>query len=255
MPRALIGLGANLGARADLIERAMSALGESAGVRVECASRLFETRPVGGPPDQPRYLNAAATLDVALAPLDLWRTMAAIETRLGRERTTRWGARTIDLDLLLYDEVVTETPELTLPHPRLATRRFVLEPAAEIAAELRHPAFGWTIGRLYEHLLHAPPMLVVAGSAGGLRSGLAERLRGESFASGAWSFVESELDGAADELLTAAKLIVLVDEATAIGATRRQRLAARRNGPYLIVDGADESRARDDVAAALAGMA
>lgn len=255
MPRALIGLGANLGERADLIERAMCALAESTAVRIERASRLFETRPVGGPPDQPRYLNAAATLDVSSAPLDLWRTLAAIETRLGRERTTRWGARTIDLDLLLYDEVVTEAPELTLPHPRLATRRFVLEPAAEIAAEMRHPTFGWTIGRLYEHLRHAPPTLLVAGSDGGLRRRLVERLRGESFPSGDWNFVESDLEDSADEFLAAAKLIVLVDEATSVGAARRQRLVARRNGPYLIVDGADELCAGDDLAAALAGMA
>src|SRR5262245_8677284 len=126
MPTALIALGSNLGDRAATLARAVELLRVAAEVRVAAVSRWHETEPVGGPAGQGPYLNGALRLETSLAPEDLLTVLQRIETELGRTRTERWGPRTLDLDLLLYDDVTCNTPRLTLPHPRLAERRFVL---------------------------------------------------------------------------------------------------------------------------------
>jgi 2-amino-4-hydroxy-6-hydroxymethyldihydropteridine diphosphokinase len=120
----LVGLGSNLGDRTHYLMQALAALRAAQGVRLLGHSTLVETPPVGGPPDQPPYLNAAALLDTALAPAELLARLQGIEAALGRTRGERWGPRTIDLDLLLYDEAVVDTPELTIPHPQLHQRAF-----------------------------------------------------------------------------------------------------------------------------------
>ena len=102
-------------------------------------------------------MNAAALLETDLPPAALLAALQDIERRLGRIRAERWGPRTIDLDLLLYDQLELETPELILPHPRMSFRRFVLGPAAEIAAEMAHPVCGNTIGGLVTAALGRPP--------------------------------------------------------------------------------------------------
>ena len=100
---------------------------------------MARDRPIGGPAGQEPFLNAAALLETSLPPAELLARLQRIELHLGRTRETRWAARTLDLDLLLYDNLVLNTPYLTLPHPRMAFRRFVLEPAAEVAPEMAHP--------------------------------------------------------------------------------------------------------------------
>jgi len=142
MPRAYVGLGANLGSRRETIEHAVALLAGTAGVEVVAVSSFRDTEPVGVV-DQPRFLNAAAAIDTVLAPQELLDVLLAIERQLGRVRDgTRWGPRTIDLDLLLYGDDVVDEPGLRVPHPRLQERRFVLEPLAELDPELAVPGAG-----------------------------------------------------------------------------------------------------------------
>lgn len=176
MPRCLIGIGANLGDRADSMSRAVERLAASEGVKLLAQSRNLETEPVGGPTGQGAYLNAAALIETSLAPEPLLDLLQQIEGELGRQRLVRWGARSIDLDLLLYDQLELSTPRLVIPHPRLAVRRFVLEGAAEIAGEMVHPSLGRTIEQLWRHLLQAVAYAAIAGAPGAGKTWLAERL-------------------------------------------------------------------------------
>jgi 2-amino-4-hydroxy-6-hydroxymethyldihydropteridine diphosphokinase len=150
---AIIGLGSNLGDRRATLDGAIAALAVTPGVGVRRVSSYHETDPVGGPPGQGRYLNAAAVLQTTLDPLGLLRALEAIEARFGRVRTVRWGERTLDLDLLLFGDRIIQTPELTVPHPRLAERRFVLEPMAEVAPDAIEPRSGRTVSELLQELV------------------------------------------------------------------------------------------------------
>jgi 2-amino-4-hydroxy-6-hydroxymethyldihydropteridine diphosphokinase len=171
MARCLIGCGSNLGQRREQLDRALELLGFMPGVELVAVSRFHETRPVGGPADQGAYLNGACLIETDLPPRDLLGALFAVENTLHRRRDDRWGERTIDLDLLLYDDLVVESPELTLPHPRMATRRFVLEPCAEIAAELPYPLSACTIRDLLDNISAPHPLVAVVGVPG---SGAAE---------------------------------------------------------------------------------
>jgi 2-amino-4-hydroxy-6-hydroxymethyldihydropteridine diphosphokinase len=154
--RALIGLGSNLGDRRATLEGAIAALGATPGIRVRRVSAFQETEPVGGPPGQGAYLNAAAELETTLEPLELLHVLQTIENRFGRVRTVRWGERTLDLDLLLFDDRIIRTPTLSVPHPRFAERRFVLEPLAEIAPQAVEPRTGRTVSELLGDLDRGP---------------------------------------------------------------------------------------------------
>ena len=136
MTIAYVGLGANLGDREGTIRAAVAQLPGLVAV-----SPLRETDPVGVT-DQPQFLNGVAALETELAPRALLDVLLAVERRLGRERKERWGPRTIDLDLLLYGDEVIDEDGLTVPHPRLRERRFVLEPLADLAPTLVVPGLG-----------------------------------------------------------------------------------------------------------------
>ena len=148
MANAYIGLGSNLGGRESLLNAAVDALRRVQGIRVVAVSPYFETEPVGGPPGQDRFLNAAARLHVDLGPEGLLDRLLAVEADLGRVRREHWGPRVIDLDLLLYDDRTIATERLTVPHPLMHRRRFVLEPLAHIAPDVRHPSLDKTIAEL-----------------------------------------------------------------------------------------------------------
>ena len=134
MPIVYLGLGSNLGERERNIRLAVDKL-NAAGVTVQKLSTIIETDPVGGPP-QGLFLNAVAKVETTLTPQELLKTCQGIETALGRVRTDRNGPRTIDIDILLYDELVIDTPDLKIPHPRMRERHFVMWPLREIAPDV-----------------------------------------------------------------------------------------------------------------------
>ena len=176
MPVCLIGLGSNLGDRGQNLTAAVDRLAARPNISIMGKSAWHETSPVGGPADQAAFLNGVVTLQTSLGPQEILAMLLEVESQLGRTRTERWGPRTIDLDLLLYDELVLSTPSLVLPHPRMAWRQFVLIPAAEVAATMLHPPTGWTVARLLEHLDTAAPYVAITGSIGAGKSHLARRL-------------------------------------------------------------------------------
>lgn len=153
--RAAIALGSNLasawGDREASLREAIGRVGEF-GVVLGFSS-FHDTEPVGYV-DQPRFLNGAMLLETELGPLELLRELLRVERAMGRDRSAAVakGPRVIDLDLLLFEDVVLETPELTLPHPALAERRFVLAPLAEVAPEMRHPVSGLTVAEMLARL-------------------------------------------------------------------------------------------------------
>ncbi len=131
--RVYLGLGSNLGDRLANLAAAVRAL-DGRDVRTLRSSRVYETDPVGGPP-QPEYLNAVIEVETTLEPAELLRVCVDVEDELGRERGERWGSRTIDIDLLAYGDREIDEPELTVPHPRMHERAFVLVPLLELDAD------------------------------------------------------------------------------------------------------------------------
>lgn len=147
-----IALGSNLGDRDDFLRRALTALRQTEGVEVTRVSPWYETRPVGGPAGQGPYLNAVAEVQSECGPHDLLAVLLNIEQQLGRERHEKDGPRTIDLDLLLYGDLVYEDTQLLVPHPRLHERLFVLHPLAQLAPGLLHPVLKRSIADLLAEL-------------------------------------------------------------------------------------------------------
>ena len=128
---AFLGLGSNLGDRLANLQAAVDALQAEPALRVVASSRVWETTPMGGPA-QPDYLNAVVRVETDLSARDLLDVARRVEARLGRVRRERWGARTLDLDILLYDEEQIDEPDLVVPHPRMKQRAFVLVPLLEL---------------------------------------------------------------------------------------------------------------------------
>ena len=126
---AVLALGSNLGESRDTLSRAVAELADHPGVRLQAVSPVVRTRPVGGP-DQPDYLNLVVSVETDLAPHGLLAHCQAVENRHHRTREVRWGPRTLDVDIITYGDLVLDDETLTLPHPRAATRAFVLQPWA-----------------------------------------------------------------------------------------------------------------------------
>ena len=144
-----LSLGANVGDRASHIREAITRLG-SVG-RVLAVSSMYETEPVEFT-DQEWFLNLAVALESTQAPMPLMASLLSIEREMGRQRTREKGPRVIDIDILLFGDMIVDSPGLTIPHPAMQHRRFVLEPLVEIAAEARHPVLKKTIRELLDAL-------------------------------------------------------------------------------------------------------
>ena len=160
--RVAIGLGSNAGDSLAILRGAIAELAGSAGNFLEAVSRVRRTRPIGGPANQPPFLNACVILATQLAPLQLLEMLGQIERQFGRERGVRWAARTLDLDILLDDGPGYWEPRLIVPHPRLCARRFFLECLAEVCPEWRHPWSHLRIGDLARLLATRPPLYTLA---------------------------------------------------------------------------------------------
>jgi len=143
---AYLALGSNLGDREAILLQALKCL-ESAGVQVLRRSSIYETEPQEMR-EQPWFLNQVVEIETTLSPIELLGQIREIERGLGRQRVVAKGPRTIDLDILFYGDAIIATPELQIPHPRLAERRFVLEPLAELAPNLSHPATGRKVSEM-----------------------------------------------------------------------------------------------------------
>jgi len=157
MAQAYLGLGANLGAREQTLRGAVKSL-EEGGLRITGLSPLYRSAALGGPEGQPPYLNAVLEAQTSLCPEALLRLCLEVEGRFGRERSVRWGARTLDIDVLLYDRLRMRTPILRIPHPRMHLRRFVLQPLRDLRPELRIPGFSGSLDTLLASLGDADPV-------------------------------------------------------------------------------------------------
>lgn len=182
---AYIGLGSNLGDRKETIDKAVKMLAENEQVESVSVSELIETAPLGMA-DQPDYLNAVAEVRTALAPESLHRLMIEIENRLGRVRQEKWAPRTIDLDLLLFDERIIDTDELIVPHSQMHLRSFVLKGLCQFNPKLIHPVMKVTARKLAERLngddfvldSNKPQLINIAGNIGVGKTTLAKKLAG-----------------------------------------------------------------------------
>jgi 2-amino-4-hydroxy-6-hydroxymethyldihydropteridine diphosphokinase len=167
MPQCLISLGANMGDPLATIHSAIDSLRQQLACQpAECRlSRFYHTPSVGGPVGQPPFINAVIAITTSLSPWEVWHAVRRVEQMLGRERLKRWEARRIDLDILLYDDLRIWTPQLKIPHPRMCMRRFILEPAADVAAEWIDPVSLSSIGQLTRRLRGGSGNLLLWGNA------------------------------------------------------------------------------------------
>ena len=283
MATALLGLGSNLGDREGTLRAAMEEIDGLPNVRVVKHSAWHRFAPLGGAPGQAEFLNGAAVVETTIPPLAFLDNLQRIESRHARERSERWAARTLDIDLLLYGDAVIEMPALVVPHLRMSFRRFVLEPAKEVAPKMIHPVIGWPVERLLLHLNAARSEAVLLSPSEALRNEVADSVA-ERFGA---AVIERPTFKTADALWPAAyaswlslgdvsepnkapaskpgglayaaaafpKLTILLDAGNEPGRTRKTEWSATvrqpGRGPTLRLQTADPAAIRTEVFAAI----
>jgi 2-amino-4-hydroxy-6-hydroxymethyldihydropteridine diphosphokinase len=155
MKRVYLGVGSNLGLREEQLKKAKILLNYHLQIQFKKSSPVYETEPVGGPP-QGKYLNAVWEIQTNLAPKELLYALQEIERSLGRKRVEENGPRPIDLDILFYEDQVVQDPDLVIPHPKIPLRWFVLKPLSDLAPNWIHPVLGKSIAEMLE-TCHASP--------------------------------------------------------------------------------------------------
>lgn len=148
MKTAYLGLGSNLGNRMAFLRGGRDALVDKPGIDLVCTSGVYETEAIGGPPDNPQFLNTALQISTTLTPQELLQACLSVEDDFGRSRPVRWAPRTLDIDILFYEDLVVCEEDLTIPHPRLHERAFVLAPLLEIAPDFRHPLLDQSVSEI-----------------------------------------------------------------------------------------------------------
>jgi 2-amino-4-hydroxy-6-hydroxymethyldihydropteridine diphosphokinase len=271
MSRCLIALGSNLGDRETTLESAVVEIESKDGLSIVRRSRWYKMPPVGMRQTNAEFLNGAVLCQTTLEPQRVLDKLLAIEGRHGRKRQRHWGDRTLDLDLLLYDDRVIETPTLVVPHPRMSFRRFVLEPAVEIAGELTHSTIGWSLARLLQQLNDGADCVAIISPDAELRERLVCRLAehfsvqlrpiSESEAAASawpagvtrWVFMKDTQAGEAR--LSGPKLTVLLDSGNSRSAVEQARWAEicrePGRGPTLHVGDTDIGDMSSEVLAAV----
>ena len=149
--RVFLSIGSNLGDREGYLDMAIEELGRDTSVEIKKISSIIETEPYG-PVEQPNFLNGVIELETYLDPEEFLSVICDIENEAGRERIIHWGPRTLDIDIVLFDDMIINTDDLTIPHPEMQNREFVLKPMAEIAPHIIHPVFRKSVAALYEEL-------------------------------------------------------------------------------------------------------
>lgn len=176
MPRCLVSLGSNLGDRQAIFDDAFQSLSALARPGTLGTSSRYETRPVGGPSEQEAFLNAIVSFETSAEPPELLASLQLVEQSSNRERTERWAARSLDLDLLLYDDRILRTDRLRVPHPRMTFRPFVLQPAAEMVGDWIHPECQQSLAALLAQLAEGSDEVHLIGQeSAAIEEAIAER--------------------------------------------------------------------------------
>lgn len=249
MSYALIALGSNLGDRAAHLRAALAELAKLPRTQLLARSAWHETPPIGGPGAQGPFLNGAVLASTPLEPLALWDELQRIETHLGRVRSERWAARTLDLDLLLVDGAELHNGRLVLSHPRMHYRHFVLRPAAEIAPWMVHPESGSTIAALLDRLHRGRREVHVAAAEVATARKLAERLRTQMASAGHGMSIHELAPG---EPLPIHGLILAVAPTGSDRRRLRRILHLPAVGPIVWLDETGLEQIASDAQAALA---
>lgn len=283
MATCLIGIGSNLGEPDKNLDEATAHLKKwSRATRLD-ASEWLQTAPIGGPEGQSTFANGALRLETDCSPREVLEKLLETEQSLGRERRTRWGPRTVDLDLLLYDDLSVLEEGLTIPHPWMAIRRFVLQPAVQVAADMVHPEIGWTIERLWENLQTAQYVAIAGVTPGPVREAVVAAVNdagatlvpasvgtpfGEalkSVTSGAAKSVENFFvseqwyeDPVSENPRPNLVIALENEDIDWTDSQKRERESlfnrVRKSGPFLFLNAADIERLQHDLSAAISGM-